>query len=66
MTTSHEILHGIFILLVMAWAYLLVASLVQGALRETGTLVVTYYKSKQEWLTALDVSTSRITKEKEQ
>jgi hypothetical protein len=61
-----QIIHGVFILLVMAWAYVLVASLVQGALRETGTLVVAYYKAKQEWLTALDVSTARITKEKEQ
>jgi hypothetical protein len=63
---TQQIIHGVFIMLVMAWAYVLVGALVEASLRATGTLVVTYYKSKQEWLTALDVSTSRITKEKEQ
>lgn len=62
---TREIVYGIFILLVMAWAYVLVGALIEASLRATGTLVVTYYKAKQEWLTALDVSTSRITKEKE-
>ena len=64
--TSERIIGGIFILLVMFWAYLLLHSLLQSVVKWTLQIITAYYKAKYDWLNSLARDTLANTKESEE
>ena len=62
---SERVIGGVYILLVMAWAYLLTYAIVELTLRKVCEVILTYYKAKAGWLDDQFDALAKIIKEKE-